>query len=426
YVTAYGPDAFFRGDGNGRFTDRTAAAGLGDPGWGTSAAFADLDRDGDLDLYVATYVRYRAASLLDPAGADWCDFQGLQAYCGPQNFPGEEDLLYRNEGDGTFTEVGGACGLHQGADSKGLGVVSADLDADEDPDLYVANDTARNFLFLNRGDGTFAEEGILRGAGYDAEGNARAGMGVDAGDFDGDGDLDLFVTNLDQESSSLFRNLGAAEFDEASVTLGLEGPSFPIVGWGTRFFDPDGDGDLDLLSANGHIYPQADRVVGRSYAQPLHLYRNEGRRFVESAAAFGPDLGRPRVGRAVGIGDLDEDGDTDVVVTVMDGVPSLLRNEGGESAGWIRLLLQGRRSNREGTGARIELRAGDRLQVSEARASGSFLSSSDPRPLFGLGGAPRVESLLVRWPSGRVDALGPLERNRAYRLVEGTGQAVPP
>ncbi|MGH7150459.1 MAG: CRTAC1 family protein, partial [Planctomycetota bacterium] len=396
YVTAFGPHAFFRGDGEGAFADRTAAAGLGDPRWGTSAAFADLDRDGDVDLFVATYIRYRPASRLDPDGADWCDFQGLRAYCGPQNFPGEEDLLYRNEGDGTFTEVGASCGLHQGADSKGLGVVPADLDADGDPDLYVANDTARNFLFLNRGDGVFAEDGVFRGAGYDAEGNARAGMGVDAGDFDGDGDLDLFVTNLDQESSSLFRNLGAAEFEEASVSLGLEGPSFPVVGWGTRFFDPDGDGDLDLLSANGHIYPQADGVVGRAYAQPLHLYRNERRRFVESAASFGADLGRARVARGAGIGDLDEDGDADLVVTVMDGVPSVLRNDGGDAPGWIRLLLRGRRSNREGTGARIELRAGGRLQVAEARASGSFLSSGDPRPLFGLGGADRVEALLVR------------------------------
>jgi hypothetical protein len=323
--------------------------------------------------------------------------------CGPRGLTGVTDLLYRNNADGTFTETSATAGLKRDEGFYGLGVVWGDYDDDGDPDLYVANDSTPNLLYRNNGDGTFREEGIRAGVGYSADGREQAGMGVDFGDYDGDGRLDLFVTNFSHDFVTLYHNDGRGLFTDTTFRAGLVEPTLAMLGWGTRFFDYDLDGDLDLLLANGHVYPQIDaQDIGSVYNQRNQLFENDGHgRFKEITQAAGPGLAIRHSSRAAALSDFDDDGDWDVLVTNIDGTPNLLENRGAGGS-WLRVELKGVRPNLRAIGARVTLTAGGRRQILEIRGDGSYLSHADLRVLFGVGAAPAEGSLEVRWPDGRV------------------------
>ncbi|HET6201994.1 MAG TPA: FG-GAP-like repeat-containing protein [Planctomycetota bacterium] len=418
FVTAFGPDALFRNrterGGPPRF--EASACGVEDSRWGASASFLDADLDGDLDLYVANYLRIDPT---DPAARRTCDWKGIPAFCGPRGFEGAGDAFFRNEGDGRFAPATREAGLDPGLALFALGTVAGDFDGDGDPDLYVANDRCRNFHFRNSGDGTFVEVGYLDGTAYGPLGEEHGSMGVDFGDADGDGDFELFVTNFEDENNDFYRNDGAF-FLEVSAEVGLDRPSRPLVGWGTRFCDLDLDGDEDLFVAYGHVYPQADRRQGPGYRQRAHLYRNEGGRFLEASDSAGAGLSIARSSRGVAFGDYDGDGDEDILVANLDDSPTLLRNSLA-SGPWIGFRLLGVRSNRDAYGVRVALDAGGRRQVKESHADGSIFSSSDARLVFGLGSADRVDAATVRWPSGREERAGDLEVGRYHLWIEGAG-----
>jgi enediyne biosynthesis protein E4 len=421
HVTAYGHDALFRNDG-GRFREVGAAAGVDDPAWSTSAVWFDLDLDGSLDLYVANYLDFDARR--PPKGSIDrvpCRWKGREVFCGPHGFPPTPDRVYRNLGDGRFEDVSKRCGAGGAAASYGLGAVAADLDLDGDDEIYVANDSMPNLLFRNDA-GTLVEVAVEAGVALSETGIAQAGMGVDAGDFDGDGLPDLVVGNFSDETTTLYRNTGGLLFDNATYSTGLGAPTLPYLSWGLSFLDFDLDADLDLFVVNGHVYPQADDPdTGTAYRQRCQLFENvpgpAGRRFLERRGKSEEALDTVRGGRGAAFGDVDGDGDTDVVVLPIDAAPALLRNDAGAS-GRVVLDLRGVRSNRDALGSLVRLEAGGTSQAREVRRNASFQSSSDPRLVFGVAGSARVE---VRWPSGRVDAAGPLLPGRRYRLVEGAG-----
>ncbi|MCI0588191.1 MAG: CRTAC1 family protein [Planctomycetes bacterium] len=417
-----GPDLFLRNLG-GRFEDRTGSSGLGDRGWSTSATFLDADLDGDLDLYVARYVKVEYAT--HPR----CLRAGRRGYCHPDTFEGLEDLFYRNEGDGTFVERGreGGVALAGPTEGKGLGVVAGDFDEDGLPDLFVANDSTPNHLYRGRGDWTYEDVALVAGVAYSAAGRAQAGMGTDAADFDGDGRLDLVVTNLNQETNTMSRNLGGGTFEDVTETSGLAAVSLPWVGFGAGFFDADDDGALDLLFVNGHVVDNVEEVdTGQTYRQPAFLMRNRGKgTFEDVSARAGPVFGKRRVGRGAAFGDLDDDGFVDVVLTSVGERVEILRNGGVPGRHWVSFRLVGARSARDGLGADLRVTAGGRTLRRCSKSGYSYLCASDPRVHVGLGDATRVDRLEVRWPSGRIDRLEGLAADRGYVLLEGREGPVP-
>jgi hypothetical protein len=335
-------------------------------------------------------------------------------------YDGLTGLLYRNNGDGTFTDVSQASRISVQV-GKGLGVVAADLDQDGWIDIYVANDSVRNFLFRNRRDGTFEEIGTAVGVAFDENGRPQAGMGAAAADYDGDGRLDLLVTNLDHEYNNLYRNAGAFFIDVAFAT-GVAAPSLPYVGWGAEFFDFDNDADLDILVVNGHVIDNVEQLRPESrYAQPKLLFENVGGRFREVSEECGTALRVPRVSRGAAFGDYDNDGDIDVLVLDHEGSPQLLRNDGGNRGGWISLELEGVRSPRDALGTRIEATTAGHTLTRYLAGGGSYLSSSDHRVHVGLGAADRAERLEIRWPSGGVETLEDVRAGKFYRIREGRG-----
>jgi len=424
YVTNFGPNRLYRNNGDGTFSDVTVEAGVGDDLWSTSTAWADIDHDGHLDLYVANYVDF---------GWDNHKFcgdssRGLSAYCHPDVYNALPDRLYRNNGDGTFDEIGAQAGIADTVDGKGLGVVFGDYDDDGDVDVYVANDSTRNLLYTNNGDGTFTEDGFLAGVGYNEDGRTEAGMGTDWGDFDGDGRLDVVVTNLTLETNTLYRNLGEGSFADVSFATGLGEPSLLFVGFGINWIDYDNDADLDLLVANGHIIDNiaefAEKVEGspladRTYAQTNHLFRNDGQgSFEEIHASSGDGMALVKVSRGTAVGDVDNDGDLDVMVSNSNQRADYLRNDGGNEAGnWIQLRLVGRHANRNALGARVMI--GESM-VREVRGGSSFCSSSDARLHVGIGAASAAE-VVVRWPGGETVSLGSLQAGHLYVVHEGRG-----
>ena len=420
YVTNYGANRLFENDGSGRFSDVTAAAGVGDTLWGTGAAWGDYDRDGDLDLYAANFVRFRRD--LRPRAMEYCQWKGVEVFYGPEAYPGAPDLLYRNEGGGAFRDVTREAGVNLATPYKGFQPVFADLDDDGWPDIYVADDTTPNLFFRNLGDGTFRNVSLRSGASHNVNGDVQAGMGVDLGDYDGDGDLDLFVTHFSDDYNTLYRNEGGGYFADVSFRAGVGAASMPWVGWGTAFADFDNDADLDLFVANGHVYPVVDdHDLGTSYAQPNLVFANRGRGLFEDASArAGPGLRVRKVSRGTAFGDYDDDGDVDILVLNADDAPTLLRNDGA-GGHWLGVRLRGRRSNRDGIGARIRVTAGGRTQVREVRAGASFLSSNDLRAHFGLGAATAVDRLAVSWPSGSVQILEELPVDRYLLIDEESG-----
>ena len=424
YLTNFGPNALFRNDA-GRFAEIGRQTGVADVRWGTSCAFADYDRDGDLDLYVANYVAYdpaavRADQVPYMAGYESYGGQAPVGYPHPDNFQGQADLLYRNDGVGGFADVSAEADIAD-ASGKGLGVVFGDYDSDGWPDIYVANDAVRNFLYHNSHDGTFAERAGLAGVAYGQDGQMEAGMGVDWGDYNGDGVLDLTVTNFQAEPNALYRGEGSF-FSVATFAAGVGLPSLPFLGFGTQFFDPDLDGDLDLFAANGHVLDNVrDIDQSTSYGQRNLLFRNDGGRFAEISAAAGPGFSLERVSRGSATGDYDNDGDPDLLVFNSGQPLSLLRNDQGDANHWITIQLAGANGNPNGIGARLIATSGDLVQTRELRGSRSYLSQSQLHICLGLGKRPQLDGLEVRWPSGRTERFGPFAANQSIALVEGEG-----
>jgi enediyne biosynthesis protein E4 len=419
YVTNFGPDTLLQNQGDGTFRDVTAAAGLGhEARWGIGAAFFDADRDGDLDLYVANYVRLDVA---DPEVLRRrCRWKGGEVYCGPNGFEGDPDVFYLNRGDGTFEDGSAAAGV--GRDSSyGMGVVAGDVDGDGDTDLFVANDTQANLLLVNDGTGRFTDLALPAGVALSGDGREQAGMGADLGDADGDGDEDLFITHFSDDYHTLFRNEGGLVFTDVTAASGLDAATRSSLGWGGGFFDYDNDGDLDLFVAGGHVFPGVERFdPATAYRQRNLLFENDGRGHFAAVAPAG-SLAVPGTGRGAAFGDWDDDGDLDVLVVQLDAPPALLRNDGGNARAWLKVRLRGRRSNRDGIGARVSLTAGGRTQVREMRLNAGYGSSHDPRLHFGLGSAAKAELLEVRWPSGRVQQARDLPAGHLITLDEEEG-----
>ena len=422
YVCNYGPNVLYRNNGDGTFRDVTREAGVGDPSWSSSAAFADANGDGWLDLYVANYVEFDHEN--PPAAAPDCQYRGVQVHCGPVGLPAARDSFYLSNGDGTFRPATEAAGMDAPA-SYGMGAVWCDYDGDGDSDLYVANDSMANFLFRNRGDGTFEEWGLASAVAFNEDGQAQAGMGVAFGDYDRDGRFDLYVTNFSADYNTLYRNLGGNLFRDVTRGSGLSLPSLRFLGWSTHFFDYDNDGWEDLFVANGHVFPQVDtRPVGTRFRQRSLLFRNLGNgRFRELAADEALGLSQAYSSRGAAFADFDNDGDGDVVVSNMDGELSLYRNDGSKGH-WLRLRLEGKESNRGAVGTRVTLTAGGATQIREVRAGSGYQSSDDPRLHFGLGATTEVQRIEVRWSRGRRQLLENLKADREYVLEEGKEERV--
>jgi hypothetical protein len=425
FVTYWGECALYRNNGNGTFTDVAAKAGVTTTGsfrrWNTGCAFLDYDRDGHLDLFVANYIDFDPKTVPLPESGK-CLYQGLKVACGPPGLQGGKNILFHNNGDGTFTDVSERAGILKTPGTYGLGVLVADFENDGWPDVYVANDSTSSALYRNNRDGTFTEIGIEAGVAYSPDGKSQAGMGVAAADYDGDGNLDIVKTNFAGDTSSLYRNLGNNVFEDATFQAGL-GKNTRFLGWGALFLDFDNDGYSDILTCNGHVYPEVGhKNDGSGYRQRKVLYRNaRNGRFEDVSLQAGPGILEEVAARGCALGDFNNDGYLDVAVNCVNDVPQLLEcRPGAQRNNWIRIKTVGTKSNRSGIGARIVCRTGDRTQVDEVRSGGSYLSQSDLRVHFGLGEATTVD-LEIRWPSGHIDRLAETEANRTITIVEGKG-----
>jgi enediyne biosynthesis protein E4 len=419
YVTCLGPDHLFKNNGDGTFTDVTKAAGVGDPRFSTGAAFLDYDNDGHLDLFVSNYVDFDLNNL--PSKDRPCQYRGIDVQCGPRGLRGAGDVLYHNNGDGTFTDVSDKAGVSDPDGYYGLGVVCSDFDGDGWVDIFVANDATPNFLYRNKGDGTFKDIGFISGAAVSANGSEQACMGVTVGDYDRDGKFDIFATNFAQEYNVLYRGQGSNRFNDVSNASGFLNQ--PYVSWGTKFFDYDNDGWLDLFVANGHVYPQVDATkLDAGYRQRKLLHKNNRNgTFSEVASQHGEALMERRASRGAAFGDLDNDGDLDLVVNDIDGPPSLLRNDGGNVNNSVLIKTIGDRSNRNGIGARMKVVSGDLTQIDEVRSGASYISHNDLRLHFGLERRTKIDLIEIRWPSGAVTRVEGAPANRILTVKEGKG-----
>ncbi len=408
YVTNLGKNVLYRNNGDGTFTDVTEPADVGCPLLSASAAFADIDRDGDLDLYVCNYVEY-ALEIDIP-----CYYNNsLRIYCGPNEYHGIADVLYRNNGDGTFTDITEAAGVYEPT-TRGLGVVFTDVNGDGWVDIYVANDMSPNTLFMNQGNGTFQEEGVLRGVAYNGDGLANGSMGIDAADYDNDGDIDLWVSNFSLEANCLMQNDGEGYFEDVTFAANLADPSFYSLGFGTRFIDFDNDGWLDILVGNGHIWDNVKQIDAKmSYAQPVQLFQNRGG-ISENSVTFAEITDEAGLNeahyvvRGMLFGDIDVDGDVDVVLCQSNRPAIILSNEVGNTNAWLTVKLVGMDGNTDAIGAQVRLEASGMTLLREVICGASYLSGNDLHLFFGLGDAIRVDNLQIRWHNGTVEKLGEL------------------
>lgn len=422
FVTYWGECKLWRNRGDGTFVDATTQAGVSTarkelPRWSTGCAFLDYDRDGNLDLFVANYIDFDPKNTPLPESGK-CLYKGLRVACGPPGLKGAKNILFRNNGDGTFTDVSEKAGILNTPGTYGLGVLTADFDNDGWPDIYVANDSTSSSLYRNNHDGTFTEIAIEAGVAFSADGKAQAGMGVAAADFDGDGWLDIVKTNFAGDTSSLYRNLGKNLFEDRTYQAGL-GRNTRFLGWGAAFLDADNDGHPDILLANGHVYPEVgDSGTEAGYRQRKVFYRNlGGGKFADVSLETGPGATEAAAARGLAVGDFDNDGDLDVVVNCVNGKPQLLRCDNTTGNHWLKLRLKGTRSNRSGIGARVVCKTSTAAQVDEVRSGGSYLSQSDLRVHFGLGGEEKA-TLEIRWPSGTVQHLEGVRANQVLDVVE--------
>jgi hypothetical protein len=427
YVTCFGKNHLYQNRGDGTFQDVAEAAGVaGDENISSSACFIDYDNDGWLDLYVCNYVQYR---LEDDR---FCGSGARKSYCGPEVFPSHRDTLYHNNRDGTFTDVTFKCGIFSPR-SKSLGVVATDIDNDGWIDLFVACDLNPNLLFINNRNGTFTERSVEYGVAYGVDGAALAGMGVSAGDYDNDGKMDLFVTNYSFEMNSLYRNTGHESFSYESLRTQIGPPSLVPLGFGARFADFDNDGWQDVVVANGHVLEDChEQNQALEYAQPLQIYRNlpapNGRIFEDASARSGPAFQSKYIGRGLAVGDYDNDGRLDILVSNNKGPLRLIHNETNPANNWVSLLLTGTRCNRSAIGARVEVKTRMGRQTQEVVSGSSYLSQSDLRLHFGLGGETSIEEVRVRWPGsagkpGDTEVWRDLPVNQRHHLIEGASSA---
>jgi hypothetical protein len=423
FVTGYGGNALYRNKGNCTFEDVTDKAGVRGGGFSTGAAWADYDRDGNVDLFVSRYVHVDINNLPAFGSTKFCQFKGVPVQCGPWGMEGETDLLYHNRGDGTFEVLSKKAGVDDPEKYYGLGVTWGDYDNDGWPDLFVADDATPNHLYHNNRDGTFTDEAMVGGIALNSEGQALGSMGVTWGDYDHSGRLSMFVTEFADQPNTLYKNQGARQFEDVAMSSHLGQASLPLVGWGTAFFDMDNDGWLDLFVANGHVYPQMDAVKGSAaYAEPMLLHRNlRNGTFEEVSKAAGIADMPLKSRRGAAFGDIANNGNIDIVVLNVGEPPSLLLNTNKNSNHRVLFHLVGTKSNRAAIGARVTIKTSGVTQFDEVRGGGSYLSQNDLRLHFGLGSAPRIDSVEVRWPSGKTESLKDVAGDKIYTIVEGRG-----
>ena len=423
FLTYWGQNVLYRNNGNGTFTDVTREAGLLGPAsrYGAGCAFLDYNRDGHLDLFVSNYVGFEYGKTPLPGEKSYCFFLNMPVNCGPRGLPFGRHSLYRNNGNGTFTDVSEAAGIAGARGNYGLTVVAADFDDDGWPDIYVACDSSPSLLFMNNHDGTFSEEGGVRGVAYSEDGQEQAGMGVAVGDCDGKGRLDIFKTNFAGDLPVLYRNLGKGIFEDVTRQSGLAVDN-RFVCWGTGLEDFDNDGWPDISVATGHIYPELERRFPDSpYKSPLLLYRNLGHgHFEELFDEAGSAILEPHSSRGIAYGDFDNDGDIDMLVVNLGEHPSLYRNDVSGKSHWIKIRLEGTASNRTAIGARVEITASGKKQMKELQSQSSFLSCNDFRLHFGLG-VEQAADVAVRWPNGHRQTLPALKADQLYTIKEGLG-----
>jgi hypothetical protein len=438
FVSYWGQNVLYRNNGDGTFTDVSERAGVaGSPTrWGAGCCFLDYDRDGRLDLFVANYLNFDPARAPLPGDSAYCRYNEIAVPCGPLGFAGGTNVLYRNRGDGTFVDVSEESGIARPrgpssmvfvtgnwrpAGSYGMGAAAADFDNDGWPDIYVACDTAPSLLYRNNHDGTFREIAVPAGCAFDEHGAALAGMGVGVADYDADGWLDIVRTNFSEQLTTLYRNYGGA-FEVASVRAGL-GVNRKYLGFGVDFFDFDNDGWSDIFIANGHVYAQiANKKLHVTYKQPNLLYRNLGNgRFEDASAKAGAPFRAENLGRGCAFGDFDNDGDVDIVVNNLDGPPTLLRNDGGNTNNWIFIKCVGTRSNRSAIGTRVRVTTGGHSQIDEVMSGSSYYSQNDLRLHFGLGRAAKADRVEIAWPSGAKETFRDLPAKHLVVIQESKG-----
>ena len=428
FVTYWGQNRLFHNRGDGTFEDVTAPAGLktAQDRWGAGCAFLDYDRDGRLDLFAANYIDFEMASTPIPESG-LCRYKGLPVACGPPGLPGGRNVLYRNAGTGKFEDVSERAGITRASGTYGLGVSTLDFNDDGWVDLYVANDSNPSALYVNNTDGTFKDIAVAAGCAYSQDGKPQAGMGVAAGDYDRNGTIDLFKTNFAGDTSTLYSNDGKGSCEDRTFAAGV-GLNTRWLGWGVAFVDLDLDGWLDLFLVNGHVYPEVQRLQTEAgYKQRKVVYRNLANgRFEDVTERLGPPVTTPAAGRGAAFGDLDNDGDVDVVVNNVHAEPDLFRLDSPSGAHWTMVKLIGTKSNRSAIGARVRLFAPGGSQVQEVRGGGSYFSQNDLRVHFGLGRSSTIERVAVRWPNGLEEQWTGLEADRIITLKEGSGTAMPP
>jgi enediyne biosynthesis protein E4 len=429
FVSYFGKNILYHNNGDGTFTDVSEKAGVAGNGkrWNTGCAFVDYDRDGKLDLFVANYIDMDLATAPVPESGP-CLYKAVMVACGPPGLKGGKNILYHNNGDGTFKDVSEAAGIFSANGTYGLGVLTADFDNDGWPDIYVANDSTASALYQNKKDGKFVDIALESGCALSPDGKPQAGMGVSAADYDLDGNLDIVKTNFAGDTPSLYHNQGAANFEDTTFTAGL-GLHTQYLGWGCGFFDMDNDGWADILICNGHVYPEVEQLKTEAgYAQRKLLYRNlRNGRFEDVSLNAGAGISDPVASRGCAFGDFDNDGDLDVVVNTVNGYPQLLRCDLRTANNWIKVRTIGTKSNRSGIGARLKCvtkvpgESKSHEQIDEVRSGGGYFSQNDLRVHFGIGKSEKVDLLEIRWPSGQVDSIKDIKANQLIYVKEGAG-----
>jgi hypothetical protein len=429
FITYFGKNVLYHNNGNGTFTDVSEKAGVAGKRtrWATGCAFVDYDRDGHLDLFVANYIDLDLKTAPVPESGP-CLYKGVMVACGPPGMSSDTNILYHNNGDGTFTDVSEPAGLNKSTGVYGLGVLVADFDNDGWPDIYVANDSMASSLFQNKHNGQFEDVAVEAGCALSPDGKPQAGMGVSAADYDLDGNLDIVKTNFAGDTPSLYHGIGKGNFEDTTFTAGL-GMHTQFLGWGCGFFDFDNDGWPDILISNGHVYPEVEQLKTEAgYAQRKLLYKNlRNGRFEDISFKAGPGISAPSAARGVAFGDFDNDGDIDIVVNTVNGPPQLLRCDSKFGNHWIKVKTIGTKSNRSGIGTRIRCtthppdETKPHVQIDEVRSGGGYISQSDLRVNFGIGKAAKVDLLELFWPSGQVDTIKDLKPDQVYVVKEGKG-----